>query len=285
MMLASGPFETLGIDVTGPHPKSAKGNVYILTIIDHFSKFAFAYPMRNQEASTVAKILVEKVICLMGTPARILTDQGPNFESNLFKELCAALGVAKVRTSPYEASTNGLIERFHLTLNAMLAKTVKENQRNWDDRLQFVMAAYRSTQHASTSLTPNFVIFGRENVMPSDLVLCNPNALPANENSVLEFVATQEERFRSAYETVRNQMKSTSLKRKSYYDTSVRAKQFKIGDRVWCFYPRQYTKRSKKWSFVYIGPYTVIKKMSDLTYQIQKSKRDVDCPCGQVEAV
>ena len=51
------------------------------------------------------------------------------------------------------------------------------------------------------------------------------------------------------------------------------------------FYPRQYTKRSKKWSFVYIGPYTVIKKMSDLTYQIQKSKRDVDCPCGQVEAV
>ena len=152
--------------------------------------------MRNQEASTVAKILVEKVICLMGTPARILTDQGPNFESNLFKELCAALGVAKVRTSPYEASTNGLIERFHLTLNAMLAKTVKENQRNWDDRLQFVMAAYRSTQHASTSLTPNFVIFGRENVMPSDLVLCNPNALPANENSVLEFVATQEERFR-----------------------------------------------------------------------------------------
>ena len=88
------------MDVTGPHPKSAKGNIFILTVIDHFSKFAFAFPMRNQEASTVAKILVEKVICLMGTPTRILTDQGPNFESILFKELCKALGVAKVRNQP-----------------------------------------------------------------------------------------------------------------------------------------------------------------------------------------
>ena len=80
--------------------------VYILTIVDHFSKFAFAYPMRNQEASTVAKILVEQVICLVGTPARILTDQSPNFESQLFQEICRMMGIAKIRTSPYKPSTN-----------------------------------------------------------------------------------------------------------------------------------------------------------------------------------
>ena len=265
MMVACRPFETLGVDVTGPHPKSAKGNIFILTVIDHFSKFAFAFPMRNQEASTVAKILVEKVICLMGTPTRILTDQGPNFESNLFKELCKALGVAKVRTSPYEASTNGLVERFHLTLNSMLVKTVKKNQRDWDERLAYVMAAYRATQHSSTSLTPNFVVFGHENVMPADLVLCNSNVLPQNENSPVEFVAVQQERFRAAYETVRNHLKSTAQKRKAYYDTSVRARSFEVGSRAWYFYPRQYIRRSKKWSFVYVGPYTVLRKISDLS--------------------
>ena len=127
-MINSRPFETLSIDVTGPHPRSSNGYVYILTIVDQFSKFAFAYPMRNQEAATVARILMDQVICLVGTPARILTDQGPNFESALFKELCQAFGIAKIRTSPYKASTNAGAERFHLTLNTMLAKKVKESE-------------------------------------------------------------------------------------------------------------------------------------------------------------
>ena len=272
-MLASCPWETLGIDVTGPHPKSTGGHVYILTIIDHFSKFAMAYPMRNQEASTIANILVEKVICLVGTPTRILTDQGPNFESNLFRELCKALGVAKVRTSPYEASTNGITERLHLTMNSMIAKVIKEDQRDWHTKLPMVMAAYNATCHSSTSLTPNFIIFGRENVMPADLILCNPGVLPPQENSVVEYVLNQQEKFRAAYETVRNHLKAAAVKRKAYYDANVRARHFQEGDRVWYFYPRQYTRRSKKWSFAYVGPYTVLKRISDLTYQIQKSRK------------
>ena len=230
--------------------------------------------MRNQEATTVAKILVEQVICLVGTPARILTDQGPNFESELFKELCRMMGVAKIRTSPYKPSTNAGAERFHLTLNAMLAKQMKENQRDWDLHLQPVLAAYRATRHSSTSLTPNFIVFGRENVMPADLVLCNPNVLPERENSMNVYVAEQQERFRSAYQVVRNHLRASAQKRKSYYDAGVRAKDLDVGDRVWYFYPRKYVKKSRKWSFVYVGPYTVTKKLTELTYAIQKSPRD-----------
>ena len=53
------PFEILSIDVTGPHPKSSNDNIYILTAMDQFSKFAFAYPMKNQEAATIARILID----------------------------------------------------------------------------------------------------------------------------------------------------------------------------------------------------------------------------------
>ena len=88
-MTASSVWETLGVDITGPHPRSSNGFTYILTAVDHFSKFAFAFPMRNQEASTVAKLLVDNVFCLVGAPYRILTDQGANFESDLFRELSA----------------------------------------------------------------------------------------------------------------------------------------------------------------------------------------------------
>ena len=128
-MVVGMPWEVMSIDITGPHPKSSRGNVYILTAMDSFSKFAFAFPMRNQEAITVAKILVDQVFTFFGTPMRILSDQGKNFESQLFQELCRCMNIEKVRTSSYKPSTNGQQERFHRTLNAMIAKVVKESQK------------------------------------------------------------------------------------------------------------------------------------------------------------
>ena len=81
-------FETVSIDVTGPHPRSRHGNVYMLTIMDYFSKWADAFPVANHTAATVARVLFKKVFVYLGMPLRILSDQGPEFESNLFQELC-----------------------------------------------------------------------------------------------------------------------------------------------------------------------------------------------------
>ena len=120
------PWERLSIDITGPHPRSRRGHVYILTVMDGFTKFVEAIPMANQEATSVARALVENVIVRYGAPLQILTDQGTNFEGNLFRELCRLLGIDKVRTSSYHPSCNGLIERFHRTMNAMLGKVNKQ---------------------------------------------------------------------------------------------------------------------------------------------------------------
>ena len=110
--------------------------------------------------------------------------------------------------------------------------------------------------------------------MPSDLILCNANVLPVREDSVSEFVADQQERFRSAYQVARDHLRAAAQKRKAYYDATVRAKQFSVGDKVWYFYPRKYVKRSRKWSFMYVGPYEIIQKLSELTYAIRKTPRD-----------
>ena len=231
-LIPSRPFETISVDTTGPHPLSSKGYVFILTVVDHFSKFAFAFPMRNQEANTVARILVDHVFCLVGTPLRLLTDQGPNFESLLFKELCRILKIEKLRTSPYESSSNGQVERFHLTINSILAKNVEKNQRDWDEHLQKAVAAYRVSRHTSMSFSPNYIVFGAENVMPADLILCNPSVMPDGDNTPVEFVAKQHERFRQAYQIGRDRLKVTAQKRKSYYDLGVHAKQFPVGSSV-----------------------------------------------------
>lgn len=100
--------------------------------MDMFTKYVEVVPMPNQEAVTVAKALVEAVVVHYGTPLQILTDQGRNFEGQVFTEMCRVLEVDKVRTSTYHPQCNWMIERFHRTLNAMLGKVVEESQRNWD---------------------------------------------------------------------------------------------------------------------------------------------------------
>jgi transposase InsO family protein len=89
-------------------------------------------------------------------------------------ELCRLSGIDKLRTTAYKPSTNGRVESFLRTLNAMLGKVVQNNQRDWDERLPAILAAYRSTNHEATGYTPNYVKFGREARAPLDLLYGGP---------------------------------------------------------------------------------------------------------------
>ena len=110
--------------------------------------------------------------------------------------------------------------------------------------------------------------------MPADLALCEPDFLPSEENNLPEYVLSQQEQFRKAYKIARDTLKERAQRRKSHYDAGVHPSKFEIGQKVWYFYPRRYVKRSRKWQFAYVGPYTVIKRLTDLTYIIQKSPHD-----------
>ena len=102
---------------------------------------------------------------------RLLSDQGAEFESALFQELCKLMQIEKLRTIPYYPASNGMLERFHRSLNSLLAKAVKQNQRDWPDHLQTVVAAYRATVHEATGMSPNRIFLGREVRLPIDLAL------------------------------------------------------------------------------------------------------------------
>ena len=65
------PYERWYIDLTGPNPKSGRGNIWILTCLDGWSKWVEALPLRNEEAKTVAKVLVEQVFNRFGAPLSI----------------------------------------------------------------------------------------------------------------------------------------------------------------------------------------------------------------------
>jgi len=65
--------------------------------------------------------------------------------------------IEKLRTTVFRPSCNGVVERFHRTLNSMLAKAVSDSQRDWDERLPLVLSAYRATPHESKSDSDSIV--------------------------------------------------------------------------------------------------------------------------------
>jgi len=123
-MCVGAPWERMAIDITGPHPVSSKGKKFIITVKDHFTKFGFAFPVRNHEAPTVAKYLVERVFLTYEVPLQLLSDRGAELKGNIFRELCEMLGVDMIRTTSYKPSTNDALERMHRTVNTMLGKMV-----------------------------------------------------------------------------------------------------------------------------------------------------------------
>ena len=60
------PWHTLAYDIVGPLPETDTGHKWILTVIDHFSRFPFAIPMKNKKHASVAKALHRAVFCLTG---------------------------------------------------------------------------------------------------------------------------------------------------------------------------------------------------------------------------
>ena len=272
-MLVGSPGERISIDITGKHPKSKRGNYYILTVIDHFTKFADGYAIPNHEATTVAKMLINRWFVYFGAPLQILSDRGAELESHLFSELCKSMDIDKIRTTAFKPSTNACVERFHRTLNGMLGKVIHNSQKDWDERLPFVLAAYRATRHESTDFTPNFLTFGRENRAPVDLVLGCSDDDNTQFNSYHECVAGVQEKYRSAFELTSKHLLRCADRRKKYYDIRVKPDVFKPGQWIWYFCLRRLTGRSPKWSKFYTGPWLIVVRMlSAVNAVIQKTK-------------
>src|SRR5256886_14567823 len=162
------PMQTLffqvGIDFVGPLPKTARGNRYILVAMDYLTKWPEARPLPLANADVTATFLYEEIICRHGCPNRILSDRGTHFNNRIIEHLLKTFNIKHLLSSPYHPQTNGLVERFNRTLCEALAK-VSEKENQWDEYLEQVLFAYRTTKHATTKKTPFFMIYGREAIL------------------------------------------------------------------------------------------------------------------------
>jgi len=115
------------------------------------------------------------------------------------QEVCRLFGIEKLRTSAYKPSTN-IVERFHRTMNSVLAKIVSSHQKDWDSRLPFAVSAYRASRHDSTGYSPNFLTFGREVYGTVDILYGSPDEIDAPTIDYDDFVTQTRSRGTLKYE-------------------------------------------------------------------------------------
>jgi len=256
------PNERWCIDLTGPHPRSANGFSYVLTAMDHFTRFVICLPLRNKQATTVAKALVEHVFLRFGM-TELHSDGGGEFDNDILKEICYLLGVAKVKTTPYEPSSNP-VERFHRTMHSLLAKIVSEHQRDWDDYLNYIAFCYNTSTHQSTGYTPYFLMHGSEARWNLDTLLDTKAA----KMDVNAYAAELLGRLEEAHRLTRESLGRMSAYEKNWYDKRVKVENFEVGEKVRVLDLRGYVRRTAKWALPYRQIGTVVKKLNDVTYVV-----------------
>ena len=162
------PFEDVAIDLVGPFEKGRGGCRYLLTYICMASRWPEATPLKSFTARAVADGLLE-IFSRNGVPLQILSNQRTQLTGALMSEICAILGVVKIRTTPYRPQSNGVVEHLHGALVPMIRKTLKAKL-DWVKQVLLALYAIRLAPNSSTGISPFEFIHGRAMHSPLDLL-------------------------------------------------------------------------------------------------------------------
>ena len=263
-MLVGDPGQRWCLDLTKLHCVS---NVfkYMFTAISAFSKFGVCVRILDKQASTVAKAMVDNIFFKWGLCQEVLADLGKEFEAELQQELLRILGINRLKTSGYRPQTNVACEVLHRTLNSMLAKVAKDNQKDWSEWVPFVTFCYNATVHSATVFSPFFIFTGRKPLWDIDFLL--PHS-PDGAVSVPEYMATVVERLEKANTMVREHLRIAAESASRWYNHKTTPRQFEAGTKVRVYYPRRFVGRSPKWQSFYKTEGEIVKKLNDATYLV-----------------
>ena len=263
--LATGAImDQISLDIVGSFRPTMKDNTVILVAVEHFSRWAEAYPMTHASAENCAQALYNGIFSRFGFSRIIHMDRAAYFMSDLINEL-ARLGNCKNTFScRYHPEGNSMVERMNGTLINSLRTTVESSSnREWDELLETVLVAYRATPHPATGLTPNRMMLGRENRLSH--VLCPmSDPLPTTE-----YIRNLDNTLYEAYNKQRN-----VIAEECHFDGAVHVP-FNEGDMVLIQKKKSELNKPGKMESRYYGPFKIIKRLDFDSYVLQENNKEV----------
>uniref|UniRef100_A0A3B3U2M7 Integrase catalytic domain-containing protein n=1 Tax=Poecilia latipinna TaxID=48699 RepID=A0A3B3U2M7_9TELE len=271
MSLNQLPNPTTGVDYISPLPRTQMGNAYILIFVDYFSKWIEVSAVREATARVASNKFITDIFARHGSPKYLISDRGTPFISELFEHVVSTLGTEHRMTTAYHPQTNAT-ERVNRTLKTAIRAYIEDKHTSWDKYLPQICFALRTAPHESTSLSPAMMLYGRELDTPLDLI--TQPSWEGMDDPETNYPDHLRASIQDAHDHARTVLTESHRRRKHYYDLRRRPVSFKVGDLVRAkSHPKSDASSnfSAKLAPLYMGPYRVYKKMSDVNYCLTKA--------------
>ncbi|GBO19224.1 Transposon Tf2-9 polyprotein [Araneus ventricosus] len=254
------PGQCIAIDVVGKLPSSTDNKNFILTIIDHYSRYLEAYPLQNITSRTIINCL-NKYFANFGLPKFLITDNATNFISNEMVEFLDRLNIQHRKSSIYYPMANGLLERAHRTMKESLA-SMCESTFQWSEKLLFFKLYYNNSIHSVTKFAPAEIFFGRKQNLPLDSFF-EPITVE-NESKYLKNIRNNMCSIRNEFAKNEEQY----FKNNAPHIKGRKVPNFNLGDKVFVkkfSHPHVFQEKYK-------GPFEIIKILRNNNYVIKSLK-------------
>ena len=262
----SEPFESMAFDLVGPIPKGKGGYRYLLTCVCMASKWPEAIPIRCMTASAVAQGMLE-IFSRTGVPLKLLSDQGSQFVGKVIAKLCKNLHIESIQSTPYHPEGNGVVERMHSTLGAMLTKAASQGL-DWVGQIPFALLALRSAPNRDSGFSPFDLIYGRHVRTPLDILHQGWAQREFEQLDTDEWAQWLVERLECWHDVARERGECASSKRKKEFDRKALDRVLEEGDMVLCRIPGAAAKLEESWH----GPYKIVEKLNRVNFRVEVGK-------------
>ena len=267
--LITAPEDAMQIDLVPGLPPSG-GYENIVTAMDVFSRFLFAYPTSNQDAITIAKVMINIMTKHAYLQTILISDKGTAFTSHVIKEVAGVLGITLKHATTKHAQTIGLLERSHASIKQSLKIETGERRSFWHKYISIAVLKYNTSYHSSIGCEPSRVFHGRIPYNILDLKMgIRPQKNPSPKSEIAQDVLEQTE---AIFQDVRRNAMQAFIKYKAYYDKKANASKLKQSDYVYILQPKADHQGSKIpfTDFRWIGLYFIEKVLPNNNYVVRK---------------
>lgn len=220
------PGQIVAIDYIGPYPRSKEGYRFAVVAIDSFTKFTFAQTLRDASAAATIKFLKREIMFKHFVPEKIVSDNGPQFRSNIFKQMLEEFNIVHWRTAYYNPQANASECANKSIINGIRAYIEEKfGHSGWANHFDEIICAINTSPHSATKVTPYFAMYGREMVLDAREYKTILNANVPHHIDV--------DRLAIIRDQIQTHLNEAFKRNQKQYNLRAVERQFKEGDFVW----------------------------------------------------